>query len=233
MRQTLTANDALGFDHWYHMCVTWTQNDFMQGGAASIYIDGSNITNQQAFATGVTFQGGGTIWVGNVEGLNNQFEGQITFMNMWDKVITTASIQSLASGYQTEAGNVLPWSFFVAMAHGNVQLSAYSSVSPKGIEHEFKCSFKEIYQSIRPSTRFATCPSIHQSIHPPIFPSINPFIHPSIHLSIHPPNNAFFPPYLHPSSHPSIISSFLPFFQMFPTLWSKDYSTLSFLHANH
>lgn len=149
MRQTLTANDALGFDHWYHMCVTWTENDFMQGGAASIYIDGSNITNQQAFATGVTFQGGGTIWVGNVEGLNNQFEGQITFMNMWDKVITTASIQSLASGYQTETGNVLPWSFFAAMAHGNVQLSAYSSVSPKGTEYELQCPFKGIYQSIR------------------------------------------------------------------------------------
>ena len=177
MRQTLTANDALGFDHWYHMCVTWTQNDFMQGGAASIYIDGSNITNQQAFATGVTFQGGGTIWVGNVEGLNNQFEGQITFMNMWDKVITTASIQSLASGYQTEAGNVLPWSFFVAMAHGNVQLSAYSSVSPKGTEYEFKCPLT--------LTPIPNLPSIYPSFHPPtqqrVLPSLLPSIHPSIH----------------------------------------------------
>ena len=133
------------------MCVTWTQNDVIQGGAASIHVDGSNIANQQAFATGVSFQGGGTIWVGNVEGLNNQFEGQITSMNMWDKVITTASIQNLANGYQTEAGNVLHWSFFAAMAHGDVQLSADSSVSPKGTEYELQCPFKGIYQSIRPS----------------------------------------------------------------------------------
>ena len=133
------------------MCVTWTQSDVIPGGVASIYFDGSNIADQQAFATGVTFQGGGTIWVGNVEGLNNQFEGQITSMNMWDKVITTALIQSLASGYQTEAGNVLHWSFFAAMAHGDVQLSAYSSVSPKGTEYELQCPFKGIYQSIRVS----------------------------------------------------------------------------------
>lgn len=204
-RHTFTANDALGFDHWYHMCVTWTQNDdLIQKGAASIYFDGSNIANQQAFAPGVTFQGGGTIWVGNVEGLHNQFEGQITSMNMWDKVITTASIQSLASGYQTEAGNVLHWSFFAAMAHGNVQLSAYSSVSPKGTEYEFKCPFKGNL-------------------------SINPSVHTSIHLSIHPPNNPFFLT----SIHPPIISSFLPVFQMFPTLYSKDYSTLYFLRANY
>ena len=156
------------------MCVTWTQNDDIQGGDASIHVDGSNIANQQAFATGVSFQGGGTIWVGNVEGLNNQFEGQITSMNMWDKVITTASIQNLANGYQTEAGNVLHWSFFAAMAHGDVQLSAYSSVSPKGTEYELQCPFKGIYQSIRLS--------IHTSLHLPILP----FIHPSIHQFIHP-----------------------------------------------
>lgn len=197
------------------MCVTWTQNDVIPGGAASLYFDGSNITNQQAFATGVTFQGGGTIWVGNVEGLNNQFEGQITSMNMWDKVITTASIQSLASGYQTEAGNVLHWSFFAAMAHGNVQLSAYSSVSPKGTDYEFKCPFNGNL-SINPSVHT----SCHLSIHPSIHSSTHPTMHSSLLTSIHPP--------IHPSSLPS----FLPFFQMFPTLYSKDYSTLSFLRAN-
>ena len=187
------------------MCVTWTQNDVIQGGAASIYFDGSNIANQQAFATGFTFQGGGTIWVGNVEGLNNQFEGQITSMNMWDKVITTALIQSLASGYQTEAGNVLHWSFFAAMSHGNVQLSAYSSVSPKGTGYEFKCPFKGIYLTIHLSTRLATCPSFHQSIHPPIFPSI----HLSIFPSTHPTTHSSFLTSIHPPIHPSSLPSFL------------------------
>ena len=186
------------------MCVTWTQNDVIQGGAASIYLDGSNIANQQAFATGVIFQGGGAIWVGNAEGLNNQFEGQITSMNMWDKVITTASIQSLASGYQTEAGNVLHWSFFAAMAHGNVQLSAYSSVSPKGTEYEFKCPFKGNL-SINPSVHTSCHPSIHPSIHLSTHFSIHLSIHLSIFLSTHPTTHSSFLT----SIHPSFLSSFL------------------------
>ena len=66
---------------------------------------------------------------------DTQFDGQMTYVNMWDKLIPTASIQNLANSCGTEVGNVMQWpSFLAALAHGDVQYSVYSSIFPKGME---------------------------------------------------------------------------------------------------
>ena len=81
----------------------------------------------------MTFGSGGEIWIGNVPGYKLQFEGELTHMNMWDYNLQESVIQRLANMGGEEAGNVLPWSFFAAMAYGEVQYSPYSSISPKGM----------------------------------------------------------------------------------------------------
>ena len=81
------------------------------------------------------------MWIGNLPGFPSgfQLDGQITYMNMWDKLIPKASIQSLANSCGTETGNVLHWSFLPAFSQGDVQYSAYSSIAPKGMKLQVRC----------------------------------------------------------------------------------------------
>lgn len=110
------------------MCSTWTQVQ----GIVTHYIDNSREIFT-GIGNGVTFGSGGKIWIGNVPGYKWQFEGELTHMNMWDYVLQESLIQRLATMGGEEAGNVLHWSFFAAMAYGEVQYSPYSSISPKGM----------------------------------------------------------------------------------------------------
>lgn len=129
----MSSKSLLNDDIWHHACWTWKQD---QGLVAS-YVDSS----QEDFsgkATGATFKGGGKMWIGNVYGLTPQLEGEITYMNIWDMVLSKASVQNLANSCGSEAGNVLHWSFFAAMIYGDVQISPYSSVFPKGMKFKFE-----------------------------------------------------------------------------------------------
>lgn len=114
-------------DKWHHICCTWTQT----GGMVAFYKDSSR-SESSGKGEGASFSGGGSILIGRSAKQNDQYEGQITYMNMWDRVLSEAFIQRLANFVEAEMGNVLHWSFFAAMTHGDVHYSLHSSISPKG-----------------------------------------------------------------------------------------------------
>ena len=114
---------------WHHVCTSWTSVD----GRGAISIDGSE-TSFLGIGNGTKFTGGGKVFIGNTHVLDPpQLEGEITYMNFWDKVLSNASIENLALSCSAEAGNVLQWSLFAAMSVGNVQVVPFSACRAKGI----------------------------------------------------------------------------------------------------
>ena len=114
---------------WHHVCTSWTSVD----GRGAISIDGSQ-TSFLGIGNGTKFTGGGKVFIGNTHVLDPpQLEGEITYMNLWDKVLSNARIENLALSCSAEAGNVLQWSLFAAMSVGNIQVVPFSACREKGI----------------------------------------------------------------------------------------------------
>ena len=114
---------------WHHVCTSWNSID----GRGAIFIDSSQ-TSFLGIGYGKKFTGGGKVFIGNTHVPDPpQLEGEITYMNLWDKVLSNASIENLALSCSAEAGNVLQWSLFSAMLVGNVQVVPFSACRAKGI----------------------------------------------------------------------------------------------------
>ena len=128
---------------WHHLCVSWTN----AGGVASAYMDSTRVPFS-TIGDGVTFISRGRVLVGAVQAKNSQqLEGEVTYMNLWDKTLSEASIQSLAHSCQAETGNVLQWSFFAAMAVGAVQYVPFSACMSKGMVVDSALGCKSIADS--------------------------------------------------------------------------------------
>lgn len=97
-------------------------------------MDGTSTSFSERIGDGVTFSGGGKLLFGAVQAKSsNRLEGEVSYVNLWDKVLSEASIQSIAQSCQAETGNLLQWSFFAAMAVGTVQYVPSSPCTSKGI----------------------------------------------------------------------------------------------------
>ena len=114
---------------WHHLCVSWSNEE----GAAAASMDGTPTFFSESVGDEATFSGGGKLSFGAVPAKNNQLEGEVSYVNLWDKVLSASSIQSSAHSCQAETGNLLQWSFFAAMAVGTVQYVPSSACTSKGI----------------------------------------------------------------------------------------------------
>ena len=111
------------------MCTTWRNDD----GHGAIYIDGTQ-TSFTGMGSGIKFPVGGKVVIGSTYARHPpQLEGEITYMNLWDKVLSTTTIENLAHSCGGETGNVLHWSLFAAMVVGKVQYTPFSSCRSKGM----------------------------------------------------------------------------------------------------
>ncbi|PFX18451.1 Fibroleukin, partial [Stylophora pistillata] len=112
---------------WRHVCTSWTNVD----GRGAIYIDDTQ-TPFLGIGNGTKFTGGGKVVIGSTHVVEPPLLGlEITYMNLWDKVLSTVSIENLAHSCGAEAGNVLQWSLFAAMSVGNVQVVPSSACRAK------------------------------------------------------------------------------------------------------
>ena len=115
---------------WHHLCVLWTNN----GGVATAYRDGVPASFSERVGDGVAFNSGGNLLFGATKAKrSNQLEGEVSYVNLWDKVLSEASIQSIVHSCQAETGNLLQWSFFAAMTVGTLEYVPSSACTSKGI----------------------------------------------------------------------------------------------------
>ena len=85
---------------WHHVCVTWKSS----GGIVKVYKDGVSKANQTGLVAGQLIEPSGTWIIGqdqdSVGGGFQQadaFNGSLTDVNVWDRVLDASEISTLAS----------------------------------------------------------------------------------------------------------------------------------------
>ncbi|XP_031566952.1 neuronal pentraxin-1-like [Actinia tenebrosa] len=110
--------------HWHHLCLTWTNVD----GKYSMYIDGIS-KGQGNFKTGHVIPEGAVVLGQEQDSFKGGFsssqalQGNLTSVNMWDKVLTAEEVSSLANKCYTAEGNVIKWTDFHEKITGNLKLN--------------------------------------------------------------------------------------------------------------
>jgi hypothetical protein len=125
-----TTNVA-GYDgrwhHMYmHMCVSWENT----AGKAVLYKDGIVKTQTTDFRRGHVIRGGGTLVIGQDQDTvgggfqpEESFLGDLTGINIWNRVLGPNEISTMSRVCGTGQGNVLSWSDVTSSSiRGQVQI---------------------------------------------------------------------------------------------------------------
>ncbi|XP_078366166.1 uncharacterized protein LOC144650378 isoform X2 [Oculina patagonica] len=107
----MTVNNG----RWHHICVTWENT----AGSWKLFKDGSVAKSGTGLAKGHVIRDGGALVLGQeqdaVEGgfeQHESFVGQMTGVNIWNKVLTDKDIKYLYQSCRRGEGNVFKWRDF-------------------------------------------------------------------------------------------------------------------------
>ena len=121
------ANDKLRRDNgaWYHYCFAWENIK----GEYKVYQDGQLKVQGVDLQKGGIIKSGGIVVLGQDQdtigggfGLADAFGGQLTELNMWDKVLSDSDVAAQYASCSIPQGSVLAWSVFKNLIHGNVKV---------------------------------------------------------------------------------------------------------------
>uniref|UniRef100_H3D5S7 Pentraxin family member n=1 Tax=Tetraodon nigroviridis TaxID=99883 RepID=H3D5S7_TETNG len=97
---------------WHHICITWTTRD----GQWEAYQDGFKRGNGDNLAAWHPIKAGGVIILGQEQDVvgghfdaGQAFVGELSQVNIWDRVLKPAEIQSMANCSTYIPGNVVSW----------------------------------------------------------------------------------------------------------------------------
>ena len=118
-----------GSGQWHHICFTWKNSD----GSWELYQDGTK-TAGDCLAKGHVIVAGGSLVlaqeqdnVGDAFQSKQAFVGDLSGVNMWNKVLTGEEISSMSGQCHSEEGNVFKWSDFKSHVHGDAEVVEPSS----------------------------------------------------------------------------------------------------------
>ena len=107
------------------MCTTWSNN----AGQAIVYKDGNVAARKINFKTGHVIRGGGTLIIGQEQdSVGGSFElsqcyiGDLTGLNIWNRVLGPNEISTMSRHCGAGEGNVLSWSDVIPNRRGQVQI---------------------------------------------------------------------------------------------------------------
>ncbi|KAK3728579.1 hypothetical protein QZH41_011661 [Actinostola sp. cb2023] len=114
----ISANDG----HWHHVAVTWRNSD----GQWVFYLDGESAKSSSAgLQVNAVIKGGGVLVLGQEQDTlgdgfspEEAFTGDISQMNLWDRVLSANEVANLVYSCQASEGNVKAWGDFVAGLQG-------------------------------------------------------------------------------------------------------------------
>ncbi|XP_078274211.1 neuronal pentraxin-2-like [Rhinoraja longicauda] len=104
----LTINDG----KWHHICITWTTRD----GMWEAYEDGQLRGTGENLAPWHPIKAGGVLILGQEQDAvggrfdaTQAFVGELSHFNIWDRILTSDVIRSIANCSANLAGNIIPW----------------------------------------------------------------------------------------------------------------------------
>ncbi|XP_069762873.1 neuronal pentraxin-2a [Narcine bancroftii] len=99
-------------DKWNHICLTWTTRD----GVWEAYQDGQLLGTGENLAPWHPIKAGGVLVLGQEQDTvggrfdaTQAFVGELSHFNIWDCVLASDIIRSIANCSANLAGNVIPW----------------------------------------------------------------------------------------------------------------------------
>jgi len=99
---------------WHHLALTWESST----GKTSLYLNGTK-KDETTLSAGKTLIGKGVIVIGQDQDSykggydpDQTFQGKLTKMNMWNKVLSADEIKAMqnSSVCASENGNIVQWS---------------------------------------------------------------------------------------------------------------------------
>ncbi|XP_078279102.1 C-reactive protein-like [Rhinoraja longicauda] len=105
-----------------HICVTWES----QGGEITVWVNGRG-SLQKVSGKGLVVKGSGTFIIGQEQDsvgggfdINQSFVGEMTDVDMWDRVLKPNDIKLISQGCFTDGGNIIDWDLTPFTSGGNV-----------------------------------------------------------------------------------------------------------------
>ncbi|XP_055033082.2 neuronal pentraxin-2b isoform X2 [Misgurnus anguillicaudatus] len=103
---------SLGDGRWHHVCITWTVRD----GVWEAYQDGQRLGSGENLAPWHPIKPGGVLILGQEQDIvggrfdaNQAFVGELSHFNIWDRVLRSTDIVSMANCSSYMPGNVVAW----------------------------------------------------------------------------------------------------------------------------
>ena len=116
----LTANST-----WHHFCFTWENTN----GTYKAYKDGKLEDQGADFLKGYIVRAGGIVVLGQDQdsfgggfSTNDAFVGELTEVNMWDRVLSEGDIAAQFENCSIPHGSVLAWPVFKDVVYGQVKV---------------------------------------------------------------------------------------------------------------
>jgi len=122
----ISAND--GF--WHHICASWES----KAGSWKIYKDGVSQAKGSGLKTGHVVNTNGILIIGQEQDsfgggfdATQNYIGELTDLNMWDRVLDASEVSNLSKSCHGGRGNVKKWSDFKVGLRGDVRVISPST----------------------------------------------------------------------------------------------------------
>ena len=110
---------------WHHVCTSWESAD----GSWNLYKDGSLGASGSRFKTGYKTKTDGILIIGQEQDAfggrfdsNQNYIGELTGLNIWNRVLSPNEIANMSKSCHLGEGNVKKWSDFKVGIRGNVMV---------------------------------------------------------------------------------------------------------------
>ena len=116
--------------NWHHICCSWEN----KAGSWKVYKEGALQASGSGLKTGYSIKTNGILTIGQEQDsfgggfdATQKYNGELTDLNMWNRVLSAGEISKLAGSCHGGMGNVKKWSDFKAGIRGNVRVISPSA----------------------------------------------------------------------------------------------------------
>lgn len=125
-RTGVAVNDG----NWHHVCTTWEN----KAGSWKVYKDGAVKASGSGFKTGYSIKTNGILTIGQEQDTfgggfdaNQNYIGELTDLNIWNKVLSSSEVDMLSKSCHGGKGNIKAWSDFKVGIRGDVRVISPSA----------------------------------------------------------------------------------------------------------